>query len=218
MFPWYHGYRGDNDLPEDDKLAIQEIYGPRDGIKQWGSNRRQYHTTRTTTRKPTTITTRRYYPDRRTNNDGSRRTVYYPERPRVDSVPERPYNPDRPRYYPTTTTTTSTTVAPRNRHHNRNHNTNKHPKTGEDTKPDTCNTSYDAITVIRGEVFIFKGKYLWRIGEQGLIVGYPHEITKMWRQLPDELTHIDTAYENKKRQIVFFIGEYFNNHIFNDRI
>lgn len=204
MFPWYHGYRGDNDLPEDDKIAIQEIYGPREGTKQWGSNRRQYHITTTTTRRPTTTTTRRYFPDRRYDNDGSRRTVYYPERPRVDS----PYSPERPRYYPvTTTTTTSTTVAPRSRHHHRNHN--KHPKAGEDTKPDTCNTSYDAITVIRGEVFIFKGQYLWRIGEQGLVGGYPHEITKMWRQLPDDLTHIDTAYENKKRQIVFFIGKYF---------
>lgn len=52
-------------------------------------------------------------------------------------------------------------------------------------------------------------QYLWRIGdEQGLYPGYPHEITRVWNQLPDNFTHIDAVYENKNREIVFFIGEY----------
>lgn len=61
--------------------------------------------------------------------------------------------------------------------------------------------------MIRGEIFIFKNRYLWRIGNEGLLPGYPHEIMKMWNELPTTLTHIDTVYENKRRQIVFFIGE-----------
>lgn len=201
MFPWYHGYRGDGDLPEDDRLAIQSIYGARDGARQWGPNPRRHHyTSKTTSTTPTTTTTRRYntrryYPDVRINDSNGRRNSFdsnYPSR-----------YPDKPRYYPsvaTTTTTTSTTTKPSTWHHRTHHNKH-HPK------PDTCNTSYDAITIIRGEIFIFKGRYLWRIGSDGLHSGYPHEITKMWSELPRDLTHVDSVYENKRRQIVFFIGE-----------
>lgn len=200
MYPWYHGYRGDGDLPEDDKIAIQQLYGSRDG-KIWGPNpgRRHYYTSpTTTTTRPTTTTTRattrRYYPDRRYTNESPRRNNY----------PTR--NPNHPRYYPAETTTTTTTASPPTtrgyHHHNRQHNHDK---------PDTCNTSYDAITIIRGEVFIFKGRYLWRIGNDGLINGYPYEINKMWWALPKNLTHVDAVYENKRRQIVFFIGESFSH-------
>lgn len=27
MFPWYQGYEQSKDLPEDDRIAIQQIYG-----------------------------------------------------------------------------------------------------------------------------------------------------------------------------------------------
>lgn len=195
MFPWYHGYRGDGDLPEDDKLAIQSIYGSRGDGKQWGpANKRPYATRTTSSTPPTTTTrrstTRRKHADRKHYESSGRRNsvdTYYPR------------NRDRPRYSPSTT---STTLAPSTRHHNVHHN-NRHQK------PDTCNTSYDAITIIRGEIFIFKGRYLWRIGTEGLQNGYPYEIAKMWNELPLGLDHVDSVYENKRRQIVFFIGETF---------
>lgn len=201
MFPWYHGYRGDGDLPEDDRLAIHSIYGSRDGSKQWGpNNKKPYYTKRTTATPPTTTTrravTRRYFADRKHQESGGRRNSFdtnYPSR-----------YPDRPRYSPSVGTTPSTTLLPTtSRHHNVHHN-NRHQK------PDTCNTSYDAITIIRGEIFIFKGRYLWRIGAEGLHDGYPHEIAKMWNELPHGLVHVDSVYENKRRQIVFFIGERIN--------
>lgn len=50
-------------------------------------------------------------------------------------------------------------------------------------------------------------QYLWRIGSQGLYAGYPHEVDRMWSGLPNNFTHIDAVYENKNRQIVFFIGK-----------
>lgn len=198
MFPWYHGYRGDGDLPEDDRLAIQSIYGARDGLKQWGpTNPRRHQFTRqttTTTQRPTTtrraVTRRFHSSDRRPYEPSGRRNsvdTNYPSR-----------YPERPRYYPSKTTTTlPTTMHPTTRKHHHNH----HPK------PETCNTSYDAITIIRGEIFIFKGRYMWRIGHRGLEGGGPHEITKIWSELPTTMTHVDTVYENKRRQIVFFIGE-----------
>lgn len=196
MFPWYHGYRGEDDLPEDDKLAIQTLYGVRNGDKQWGPNPgvRRHHFTQPTTKSTTTTTwrppIRRYTPDRRAE-DPRRTSNDYPRNP-------------RPRYYPSETTSTTTTSRPtttrRPHHRHHNHQPDSH-------KPVTCDTSYDAITIIRGEVFIFKGRYLWRVNKDGVMNGYPHEITKMWRELPKDLTHIDSVYENKKKEIVFFIGE-----------
>jgi len=50
-------------------------------------------------------------------------------------------------------------------------------------------------------------QYLWRIGTSGLYNGYPTEIRRHWSALPENLTKVDAVYENKQRQIVFFIGE-----------
>lgn len=257
MFPWYHGFQASNDLHDDDKIAIQQIYGTKDGAKQWGPSHRHHHhrpphrpqpettttTTTTTTRRPE-IPTRRYYPDQpRWPNyneveDVTRRPQYQPREPTERYYPrcdprydircrqtdprEREREPitRRPAYYPiktarptyptrpTTTTTPRTTTTtpyhPKNRHNSKHHH---HRENEVDIKPETCNTSYDAITLIRGEIFIFKDRYLWRVNEDRLVDGYPHEIRRMWYNLPGDLTHIDTVYENKKRQIVFFVGK-----------
>lgn len=51
-------------------------------------------------------------------------------------------------------------------------------------------------------------QYLWRFYDNGqLMPGYPSEIRQHWRELPEDLTHIDSVYENKDMQIVFFIGK-----------
>lgn len=54
MYPWYFGYQIYKKLPEDDRLAIEQIYGSRGKI--WASI--------TTTQSPKTTTLRSYYPDR----------------------------------------------------------------------------------------------------------------------------------------------------------
>lgn len=198
MFPWYFGFR-DGDLPEDDRLAIQTLYGVRDGSKQWGPNPRRHHFTKptiktTTTRPPTT---RRYYSNRRVEIITRKPDYEYQTR-----------NPNKPRYYPSEVTTQKTsTNHHQHRHHHHHHNNHNNNNNNPSHKPQTCDTTYDAITIIRGEIFIFKGRFLWRISSNGLVPGYPHEINKMWRELPSNLTHVDSVYENKKRQIVFFIGE-----------
>lgn len=58
---------------------------------------------------------------------------------------------------PTTrgTTTTTTTHRPYHRHH---HHHNNSPPQIPNGKPDTCDTSYDAVSVIRRELFVFKGQ------------------------------------------------------------
>lgn len=74
-------------------------------------------------------------------------------------------------------------------------------------KPDTCNTSYDAIANIRGELMIFKGRFMWRIDKNGVMQGYPVEVHRMWSELPRDFTHIDAAFERKDGKIVIFLGK-----------
>lgn len=157
MYPWYQGF-GIVELHDDDKLAIQQLYGARE--KQWGKNVG-------------------YRPDHRWP------TMKPPTRP------------------PTTTTTTTTTEAPRPTH--RPYPTPApHPQI-----PDTCNTSYDAISIIRREIFIFKGKYTWRVGDEGLHRGYPALAERLWKDLPSDFKQIDAVYERLDKKIVFFIGKYY---------
>lgn len=64
--------------------------------------------------------------------------------------------------------------------------------------------------MIRGEIFIFKGAYVWRLGPKlKLIEGYP----TLWREVfpifPDHVKRIDAVYErDNDSAIVFFTGEY----------
>lgn len=212
MFPWYHGYQKFENLPKDDWLAIQQLYGKhRDcpseksfgvnfvllldsGRKQWDDNphRKTTTSTRATTTTTTTTTTRRPYetdrrhnPHRHNTNTPTHRSKHYPhdkpynpkrdydhrvftERTDVD-MPKRPYKPyyprfpatnpdptDYPRYYPDRPrpySTTTTTQRPFRHHPHKD-------------KPETCNTSYDAITIIRGELFIFKDRVSWIDGSR----------------------------------------------------
>lgn len=187
MFPWYQGYEINRDLPEDDRLAIQQLYGAKH--KQWGpykppSKPKTTKTTTTTTHRPLV-----FYPDRPRKPE--RREPYYPEEenPRYPDrrYPERklPHNdPRHPQYEPrkrpyynpwpnpstTSTTTTTTTEAPKTEipptrrpiiHHRittqqwHRHRTTLKPRK---LKPDGCKTHYDAISMLRRELFIFRGQ------------------------------------------------------------
>ncbi|ODN04391.1 Matrix metalloproteinase-16, partial [Orchesella cincta] len=84
-----------------------------------------------------------------------------------------------------------------------------------DGRPSTCDSSYDAISLIRDELFIFRGRYFWRINstpnspnkhDNRLLKGYPSLITIMWQQLPANISHVDAVYEHNEVEIVFFIG------------
>ncbi|CAH1404556.1 unnamed protein product [Nezara viridula] len=156
MYPWYQGF-GSIDLHEDDKLAIQQLYGVKE--KQWGKN------------------------------SGEKPVHRWPPRPGVRPIP--------------TTTTTTTTPRPRPTR------PPEPPTTEAPEAPNTCNTSYDAIALIRGEVFIFKGKYFWRVGDEGVHRGYPALAERLWSELPKDFIAIDAVYERLDKKIVFFIGKYY---------
>uniref|UniRef100_A0A673GAF1 Peptidase metallopeptidase domain-containing protein n=1 Tax=Sinocyclocheilus rhinocerous TaxID=307959 RepID=A0A673GAF1_9TELE len=71
------------------------------------------------------------------------------------------------------------------------------------TSPDSCHTDFDAVSVIRGELFFFKASYAWRIREGRLQAGYPALASRHWRGIPE---NIGAAYEDKKGNIWFFEG------------
>ncbi len=70
-------------------------------------------------------------------------------------------------------------------------------------QPDACWTNFDAVSMIRGELFFFKSRYVWRIRDGQLQAGYPALASRHWRGIPD---HIDAAYEDRSGNIWFFQG------------
>ncbi|XP_047426141.1 stromelysin-3-like [Mugil cephalus] len=70
--------------------------------------------------------------------------------------------------------------------------------------PDACRINFDAVSTIRGELFFFKSKYVWRIRNGQLQAGYPALSSRHWRGIPN---HIDAAYEDKNGNIWFFQGD-----------
>ncbi|XP_041979195.1 matrix metalloproteinase-2-like [Aricia agestis] len=236
MFPWYQGIQPNFVLPDDDRNGIQQMYGSK-VQRTWGKipyYRTTETTPPTTTTTTTTTTTRRphvYYPERpdhRNTHTPSRYPSYPSDRHRP-YIPDRRYNYNRTHHNPRHEATTST-YRPHYPHHRQDypsHPRQNHPTSEGDKypkrtnypvrpttarsvpsdKPDTCDTTYDAVSVIRGELFIFKNRYHWRIGSKGLYPGYPTEISRMWSGLPSNLTHVDAVYERPDRKIAFFVGK-----------
>jgi hypothetical protein len=68
--------------------------------------------------------------------------------------------------------------------------------------------------MVRRELFIFKGRYMWRFNQyEQVMAGYPVEIARLWKGLPEGFTKIDAVYEDKKSQIIFFLGKHY--YVFN---
>ena len=182
MFPWYQSWEPNQELPEDDRMGIQEIYGS--NTRQWGRNPQRPQPPQTTSTTTTTTTTRApvtrvFYPERRpaaerpdpprddrrhhqhhqhhhhnhpNHNQPNNRHPYHRPRPEEDD-PRRRFHDRRRVYTERPTITNSIDETPSRRPSYR-------PSQEEDRNgvPDRCDTSYDAITIIRGQLFIFKNK------------------------------------------------------------
>uniref|UniRef100_A0A3Q4HFC8 Matrix metallopeptidase 11a n=1 Tax=Neolamprologus brichardi TaxID=32507 RepID=A0A3Q4HFC8_NEOBR len=79
----------------------------------------------------------------------------------------------------------------------------QHCKDDEMIWPDACRTEFDAVSMIRGELFFFKSGYVWRIRDGHLESGYPALASRHWRGIPN---NIDAAFEDKSGNIWFFQG------------
>lgn len=135
MYPWYQGYIPNFQLPYDDTLGIQLIYGGKGPY--------------VTFRPPPTT--------RRPDTRGGYSTLAPPRKAPIDP----------------------------------------------------CKGNFDAIAVIRSEVFIFIGKYFWRSPEPKTILSSePSIIHDFWYRFPEDVERIDAAFEHPTdRRIFFFSGK-----------
>lgn len=69
--------------------------------------------------------------------------------------------------------------------------------------------SYDAISIINEELFVFKDQYVWRISENKFANRYPLKTELVWEELPKNYKRIDAVYANQSGKVVFFIDKMF---------
>lgn len=80
---------------------------------------------------------------------------------------------------------------------------------GSSSLPSLCDNEYvDTIAWLRGEIFIFKGKFVWRFSNRNqLIPGYPIHFDQLFLNIPKYVKRIDAAYERKTDgAIILFYG------------
>ncbi|XP_072164174.1 stromelysin-3-like [Diadema setosum] len=64
--------------------------------------------------------------------------------------------------------------------------------------PDTCNSTWDAATYYAPDdvVYAFKGRYMWAIGDNGVVEGYPKKTNLMFKEAPS-LVHAVLSIGNR---------------------
>uniref|UniRef100_A0A6Q2YLX2 Peptidase metallopeptidase domain-containing protein n=1 Tax=Esox lucius TaxID=8010 RepID=A0A6Q2YLX2_ESOLU len=70
---------------------------------------------------------------------------------------------------------------------------------------DRCNTSFDAVAKIRGEMFFFKGLTMWRVSTVGLVSGRGASVRRLWGGLPPNLPPLQAVLERHSDNAIIFI-------------
>ena len=180
----------------------------------------------TTTSKPTTTTTKS------TTTTRPRTTTPYDDYDDYNEIDDGTnVGSDEEEMKPTTTQKTVTINYDGDYESVDDHRRKKSNVTDEDQSPaDICRGQFDAVSVLRSELFFFKGQvsvnttraidialkyklgvvsqYVWRLRQRPVIDhGYPVHIRHLFRELPPTLSKVDALYERPNGHIVFFSGK-----------
>lgn len=208
MYAWYDSSRvWDREcaaLYDDDVNGIAQHYGPKPEFKYGRVCKDNNSFPQKPTKVPTRTTQRSNHIDERT---------YRPDQPRYKPTPRQPYYPDNPRqpYYPDQDPRRTDSPDRRRPNQETTRGPNYIPqKPNDEEKPSKCDTEYDAIALIRSELWIIKGRWFWRLlkdktGKYNSLSEEPHLLGAMWRDLSG-LDHIDAVYGMKNGNIAFFSG------------
>lgn len=86
--------------------------------------------------------------------------------------------------------------------------------TNHSASPGLCGNGYfDTVAWLRSEIFVFKGKYVWRFSDKNqLVSGYPVPFNQIFLNIPNYVERIDAAYERKTDgAIILFYGINFSS-------